>query len=205
MLPNCRSRRVWSVTPTFCLCVQHHAHCGWNTDYFSQICWWWVGVGGVASLQHLHLQAPACQFKAVNTQSRFGFDIVFVANWKRKKIECKSPSDEHGGVYCQLRTLNEAWFLFLWQLHAERPWRFGVFTCWIYQISGHWETHLKKKKKKENCRIFFFCCIHSSSSTGSSSSSSVGRSKAWADTKETGVDKRCVSHQLRHNLWLWLD
>lgn len=48
-----------------------------NTDYFSQISW---GEEWGAELQHLRLQAPACQFKAVHTQSRFGCGIVFAVN-----------------------------------------------------------------------------------------------------------------------------
>lgn len=80
-----------------------------NTDYFNQISWRgkWVGGRGTRCCGSIciskHLRVSLKQF---TRKAALDVELFFCRQLKRKRIESKSLSNEHCGVYCQLCTLN---------------------------------------------------------------------------------------------------
>lgn len=173
MLLNRRSRRVPSVTPTFCLCVQQR---GWTLTLSAR------EVGGKGSSASpstcLSILKPFTRKAALDVELFF-----FAVNWKWKNDWSKSLSNEHCGVYCLLRALKfQAWYFYfrassmLSGHHGLEDSRIG-FTRFLCNKRHIW---------RRRTVVFFFSSFSFILNSSGSGSGSVGRSKAWACSKETG-------------------
>lgn len=108
-----------------------------NTDYFSQISWGEVGERCCSICVSKHLRVSLKLFTR-----KAALDVeLFLPSIEKEKDWIQKP--HQWALWCLLSAphigLNMA-FLFLCQLHVERPPRFGLFTLWIFcPIRGTFE------------------------------------------------------------------